>query len=146
MQAVEDTAHNILQQEQQRYGQQIEALKVLVFQSHHQLFNSRKPQVNGHASGLLQSQQQQKGPQLQALAHGAAFQSQVVPARQRSHLLDHHTKAGHNGKPSAAVAGSPFNRGTEPASASPKYSRYANVKCLLIETKSDTHAIEGYGC
>ena len=84
-QAIEDTAKNILQQEQQRYSQQIEALKLLVFQSHQQFIASQQSQpsrqVNGHING-------QKAGSLGTLqgSHGSYFgnHSNNPPARQKS--------------------------------------------------------------
>ena len=54
MQAVEDTAKNLLQQEQQRYGWQIEALQQLLLQARQQLQSQQQASLRAPtASGAL---------------------------------------------------------------------------------------------
>lgn len=84
-QAIEDTAKNILQQEQQRYSQQIEALKLLVFQSHQRLMANQQSQpsrqVIGHING-----QKAGGLGASQVPHGSYFgnHSNNLPARHKS--------------------------------------------------------------
>lgn len=96
MQAVEDTAKNILHQEQQRYSHQIEALKLLVLQSQQQLLAHQQrenpfpgpPIPNGHSlmkgHGILNGHSghiPKMGPQPFQASHGGMHHGQERQSR-----------------------------------------------------------------
>lgn len=76
---MEDTAKNILEQEQQRYSHQIEALKLLVFQTHQQaLANNQRTASRAYLNGtgpanLLKAAHQQVSGMAGLISHPRAF-------------------------------------------------------------------------